>query len=61
MSNSPCLIPEIDTVKSFVETFRIYLLEKAMAPQSSTFAWKIPWMEGPGRLKPMESLEVGHD
>ena len=26
------------------------LSEKAMAPHSSTFAWKIPWMEEPGRL-----------
>ena len=26
------------------------LLEKAMAPHSSTLAWKIPWTEGPGRL-----------
>jgi len=26
------------------------LLEKAMAPHSSTLAWKIPWMEEPGRL-----------
>ena len=25
-------------------------LEKAMAPHSSTLAWKIPWMEEPGRL-----------
>ena len=25
-------------------------MEKAMAPHSSTFAWKIPWMEEPGRL-----------
>ena len=24
--------------------------EKAMAPRSSTLAWKIPWMEEPGRL-----------
>ena len=28
-----------------------------MAPHSSTFAWKIPWMEDPGRLKSMGSLE----
>ena len=28
-----------------------------MAPHSSTFAWKIPWMEEPGRLKSMGSLE----
>ena len=35
--------------------------EKAMAPHSSTLAWKIPWMEEPGRLQFMESLRVGHD
>ena len=27
-----------------------------MAPRSSTFAWKIPWMEEPGRLQSMGSL-----
>ena len=32
-----------------------------MAPQSSTFAWKIPWMEEPGRLQSMGSLRVGHN
>ena len=37
-----------------------HLLEKAMAPHSSTLAWKIPWME-PGRLQFMGSLRVGHD
>ena len=31
-----------------------------MAPHSSTLAWKIPWMEEPGRLQPMRSLRVGH-
>ena len=36
-------------------------LEKAMAPHSSTLAWKIPWMEEPGRLQFMGSLRVGHD
>ena len=35
--------------------------EKAMAPHSTTLAWKIPWMEEPGRLQSMGSLEVGHD
>ena len=35
--------------------------EKAMAPHSSTLAWKIPWMEEPGRLQSMGSLTVGHD
>ena len=31
-------------------------LEKAMAPHSSTLAWKIPWTEEPGRLQSIESL-----
>ena len=35
--------------------------EKAMAPHSSTLAWKIPWMEEPGRLQSMGSLWVGYD
>ena len=32
-----------------------------MAPHSSTFAWKIPWAEEPGRLQSMGSPRVGHD
>ena len=32
-----------------------------MAPHSSTFAWKIPWTEEPGRLQSMGLLRVGHD
>jgi len=36
-------------------------MEKAMAPHSSTLAWKIPWMEEPGGLQSMGSLRVGHD
>ena len=30
-------------------------MEKAMAPHSSTLAWKIPWTEEPGRLQYMGS------
>ena len=30
-------------------------------PHSSTLAWKIPWMEEPGRLQSMGSLRVGHN
>ena len=37
------------------------LLEKAMAPHSSTLAWKIPRMEGPDGLQSMGSIRVGHD
>ena len=36
-------------------------LEKEMAIQSSTIAWKIPWTEEPGRLQSMGSQRVGHD
>ena len=38
-----------------------FWLEKAMAPHSSTLAWKIPWTEEPGRLQSMGSLGVRHD
>ena len=38
-----------------------YLSEKVMAPLSSTLAWKISWLEEPGRLQSMGSLRVGHD
>ena len=32
-----------------------------MAPHSSTLAWKMPWMEEPGRLQSVGSLRVAHD
>ena len=35
-------------------------MEKAMAPHSSTLAWKIPWAEEPGGLQSLGSLRVGH-
>ena len=35
--------------------------EKAMVTHSSTLAWKVPWMEEPGRLQSMGSHRVGHD
>ena len=38
-----------------------WLTEKAMAPYSSTLAWKIPWAEEPGGLQSMGSLGVRHD
>ena len=36
-------------------------LEKGKAPHSSILAWRIPWMEEPGRLQCMESQRVRHD
>ena len=36
-------------------------LEKAVATHSSILAWRIPWMEEPGRLQSTGSQRVGHD
>jgi len=36
-----------------------HISEKAMAPHSSTLAWKIPLTEKPGRLQSIGSLRVG--
>ena len=36
-------------------------LERAMAPHSSTLAWKIPWTEELGRLQSIRLLRVGHN
>ena len=48
------------SISSFLRNLHTVLPEKAMAPHSSTLAWKIPWTEEPGRLQPMRSLRVGH-
>ena len=50
-----------DLLDPGIESPSLSLPEKAMAPHSSTLAWKIPWMEGPGRLQSMGLLRVGHD
>ena len=66
---------DVDNFEVFVEFVTILLnfmfcffghivcgvLEKAMAPHSSTLAWKIPWTEEPGSLQSVGSLRVGHD
>ena len=43
----------------------VYLGRHALTPGegngSSALAWKIPWMEEPGKLRFMGSLRVGHD
>ena len=49
------------TVKEIVLGLSYCYSEKAMAPHSSTLAWKIPWTEEPGSLQPMGSQTVGHD
>ena len=57
------------TVKSLPTMWEIQIqslgredpLEKEMATHSSTFVWKIPWMEEPGQLQSMGSQRVEHD
>ena len=44
-----------------LDKFYTILSEKAMAPDSSTLAWKSPWTEEPGGLQSMTSQRVGHD
>ena len=44
--------------KVFINKIPRIRSEKAMAPHFSTLAWKIPWMEEPGRLQSMGSLRV---
>ena len=56
--NNPQWTQEIP-LKKKVST--VTLPEKAMAPYSSTLAWKIPWMEEPGGLQSMGLQRVGHD
>ena len=58
MDEGPGAILSFKTFLSFINRL------KAMAPHSSTLAWKIPWMVEPGRLQSMGSLKsvrVGHN
>ena len=54
-------VPSLSKNNKSISNSYTILLEKAMAPHSSTPAWKIPWMEEPGRLQSMGSLRVRHD
>ena len=62
LNRANCYFSTEEFLESFTTTcsvffvFKEYLLEKEMAPHSSTLAWKIPWTEEPGRLP---SYQVG--
>ena len=51
----------MDVLKDRICGYLRLTLGKAMASDSSTLAWKIPWTEEPGRLQSMGSQRVGHD
>ena len=50
-----------DGVSGYLQAVILSITVKAMAPHSSTLAWRILWMEEPGGLQSMGSLRVGHD
>ena len=50
-----------DQCKQIEENNNMGMTIDTMAPHSSTLAWKIPWMEEPGRLQSLGSLGVGHN
>ena len=58
-----CLEPPLTLLSTlfYLGLFTFNWLEKAMAPHSSTLAWKIPWTEEPGGLRFMGSLGVKYD
>ena len=53
MGYSPQDHKESDTTEAAEHTHMQKNWEKAMAPHSSTLAWKIPWVEEPGGLQSM--------
>ena len=48
-------------IPSMLFTWGPTMVEKEMATHSSTLAWKIPWMEEPGRIQFMGLQRVGYD
>ena len=64
LSRSSCFLVVSERVLVSLSLFKVCVCvnwEEAMASHSSTLAWKIPWMEEPGRLQSMGSLRVRHD
>ena len=61
MKLEPIIQSEVSQKEKHQYSILTHISEKAMAPHSSTLAWKIPWTEEPGRLQSMGSLRVGHD
>ena len=58
---SPGVAKSRTRLSDFTFTFHFHALEKEMATHSSVLAWRIPWIEKPGRLQSMGSHRVGHD
>ena len=56
----PMLIPACN-IQPVISRDVLSVSEKAMAPHSSTLAWKNPWTEEAGGFRSMGSLRVGHN
>ena len=56
-----CSVPQFPLLEDWDDNSPLGRWQKAVAPHSSTLAWKIPWMEEPGRLQSMGLLRAGHD
>ena len=52
---------EAEEAEQDIKGSNITLSKKAVAPHSSTLAWKISWEEEPGGLQSMGSIRVRHD
>ena len=61
MKLEPIIQTEVSQKEKHQYSILTHILEKAMAPHSSTLAWKTPWMEDPGGPRSMGSLRVRHD
>ena len=58
MKLEPIIQSEVRQREKHQYSILTHISEKAIAPHSSSLAWKIPWMEEPGRLQSMGSLGV---
>ena len=61
MNLEPTIQSEVTQKEKDKYRILMHISEKAMAPHFSSLAWKIPWVEEPGRLQSMGSRRVGHD
>ena len=61
MSLEPIIQSEVSQKEKDKYRILTHVPEKAVASHSSTLAWKIPWLEEPGRLQSMGSQRVRHD
>ena len=60
MKLEPFIQSELSQKEKHQYSILMHIMEKVMAPHSSTLAWQIPWTEEPGRLQSMGLRRVGH-